>query len=403
MSGLILLVFAVGYVLFFLAVMVSSGGPDPTTLRIDLPDQFAPVAAVIIGVLLLSVLSLTVGLSLFQVRGRRRREAVREDLRGGLLERLYSPDDPGWAEWVDSLSRRERSVLEDLLEEYLRELEGADVERLRGLGPALGITDRARTRLTSGDAYDRLDALTWLALLRDAPDVSDLKRHCTGSARERAAATRALYVTGDEDIASAGVDLLLGESPEPFSVFGIDTLYRVAEADPRPLFDRAAADYREWDPALQAQVLLVTRQLNTVVGDADLSWILDLTASPVERTRIEAIRTLGGFGWQRSLREQVDIDALASDPSPAVRTSVYRTLGEWGDEKATDTLLRLIPEETDRRARVAAAEELVGRRDDDAVPESLSEAWSWATEHARFDRLAMDVSASRQSVEVGDG
>ncbi len=403
MSGLILLVFTVGYILFVFAVMVSSGGPDPTTFRIDLPDQFAPVAAVIIGILLLSVLSLTVGLSLFRRRGRRRREAVREDLRGGLLERLYSPDDPGWAEWVNSLSSRERSMLEDLLKEYLRELKGADVERLRGLGPTLGITERARTRLTSGDVYDRLDALTWLALLRDAPDVSDLKRHCTGSARERAAATRALYVTGDEDIASAGVDLLLGESPEAFSVFGIDTLYRVAEADPGPLFARGAADYRKWDPALQAQVLLVTRRLNTVVGDADLSWVVDLTASPVERTRIEAIRTLGGFGWKPSLREGVDIDALASDPSPAVRTSVYRTLGEWGDREATDTLLRLIPEETDGRARVTAAKELVGRRDEGAVPGSLSEAWSWATEHDRFDRLAMDVSRSRGSTEGSGG
>ncbi len=403
MSGLVLVVFTVGYVLFALAVVVSSGGPAPTSLRIDLPDQFAPVVAVIIGVLLLSVLFLTVGLSLLRTRDRRRREAVYEDLRGGLLERLYSPDNPAWAEWVDSLSERERSVLEDLLEEYLRELEGADVERLRGLGPALGITDRARTRLESGGVYDRLDALTWLALLRDAPDVSALRRHCTGTPRERAAATRALYVTGHEDLASAGVDLLLGESPEAFSVFGIDTLYRVAETDPGPLFARAAADYREWDPALQAQVLLVSRRLNTVVGDADLSWILDLTASPAERTRIEAIRTLGGYGWQRSLREQVDIDALASDPSPAVRTSVYQTLGEWGDREATDTLLGLIPEETDRRARVAAATELVDRRDDDVIPESLSEAWSWATEQARFDRLARDVSASRGSTEGGGG
>lgn len=389
-------------ILFVFAAVVSSVGPDPTLRQIDFPDLFAPVVAAIIGSLVLSVLFLTVGLSLVRARNRRRREAVREHLRGGLLERLYDPGDPGWAEWVDSLSERERFVLENLLEEYLRELEGADVERLRGLGPALGINDRARTRLESGDAYARLDALTWFALLGDAPSVSTLERHCTGTSRERAAATRALYVTDRENVATVGVDLLLSDSPEPFSVFGVDTLYRVAETDPGPLFARTVADYRKWDPALQAQVLLVARRLNTVVGDADLSWIIDLAASPVERTRIEAIRTLGGFGWRQSLREQVDIDALVSDPSPMVRTSVYRMLGEWDDQNATDALLRTVADETDKRARVAAAQELVGNCDDDAIPESLSDAWSWATENATFDRLARDVSASRQSVEVGD-
>ncbi|MFB6227790.1 MAG: hypothetical protein ABEH88_04275 [Halobacteriales archaeon] len=73
------------------------------SLRIDLPDLFAPVVAVVIGILLLSVLSLTVGLSLFRTRRRRGRDAVREDLRAGLLDRLYGPDDPAWAAWVDSL------------------------------------------------------------------------------------------------------------------------------------------------------------------------------------------------------------------------------------------------------------------------------------------------------------
>jgi hypothetical protein len=389
-------------ILFVFAVAAASTWPDPTLRQIDLPNLFAPLVATIMGCLLLSVLCLTVGLSLVRARNRRRRESVRERLRGGLLERLYGPENPGWAEWVDSLSERERFVLENLLEEYLRELEGADMERLRGLGPALGINDRARTRLESGDAFTRLNALTWLALLGDAPDVSILEKHCTGTARERAAATRALYVTDRENVATVGVDLLLGDSPEPFSVFGIDTLYRVAETDPGPLFARAVADYREWDPALQAQVLLVTRRLNTVVGDADLSWIVDLAASPAERTRIEAIRTLGGFGWRQSLREQVDVDALASDPSSRVRTSVYRTLGEWGDQEATDALLRTVTDETDKRARVAATQELVGNCDGDVIPESLSDAWSWATENAAFDRLARDLSASRQSVEVGD-
>ncbi len=370
--------------------------------RIDFPNWFAPATAVVIVSLLLSVLLLTVGYSLFRAHKRRRREALRGDLRGGLLDRLYGPDDPAWEAWVDTLSARERSVLEELLEEYLRELDGADVRRLAGLGVALGIGDRARRRLESGDPYARLDALTWLALLRDAPDVATLQAHCTATPRERAAATRTLYVSERENVASVGVDLLLGDSPGAFSVFGIDTLYRVAETDPGPLFARAAADYDDWDPVLQAQVLLVCRELNTVVGDADLSWVLDLTASPAERTRIEAIRTLGGFGWRQPLRERVDLDALTSDPSPAVRASAYRTLGEWGDEAATDALLEAAAEEPDERARVVAARALVGRDDDAAVPASLSAAWSWAAENAAFDRLARDVSSSRSTRETGN-
>jgi hypothetical protein len=373
-----------------------------TPLRIDFPDWFAPATAVVIASLLLSVLLLTLGYSLRRARKRRRREALRGDLRGDLLDRLYGPDDPAWAAWVDTLSTRERSVLEELLEEYLRELDGADARRLTGLGSALGIDDRARRRLESGDSYARLDALTWLALLRDAPDVATLQAHCTATPRERAAATRALYVSERENVASVGVDLLLGDSPGAFSVFGIDTLYRVAKNDPGPLFARAAADYRGWDPALQAQVLLVCRELNTVVGDADLSWVLALTASPAERTRVEAVHTLGGFGWRQSLRERVDVDALTSDPSPVVRASAYRTLGEWDDEAATDALLEAAAAEPDERARVVAARALVAREDDVAIPASLSAAWSWAAENAAFDRLARDVSSSRSTRETGN-
>ena len=377
--------------------------PELMILQIDVPDWFAPTAAVVIASLLLSVLALTVGYSLFRARRRRRRDAVRENLREGLLERLYGADDPSWVAWADTLSDRERSVLEELLDAYLRELDGADARRLTGLGAALGIGDRARRRLESDDSSARLDALTWLALLRDAPDVSTLAAHCTGSPRERAAATRALYVSEHEDIASVGVDLLLNDSPDAFSVFGIDTLYRVAESNPGPLFERAASDYDDWDPALQAQVLLVCRRLNTVVGDADLSWVLDLTASPAERTRIEAIRALGGFGWKQSLRNRVDVDALTDDQSPTVRASAYRTLGEWGNEDAMNALRVAAAEEHDERARVVAARELVGHYDEAAVPESLRGAWSWATENDAFDRFARDVSASRSTRGAGNG
>jgi hypothetical protein len=86
-----------------------------------------------------------------------------------------------------------------------------------------------------------------------------------------------------------------------------------------------------------------------------------------------------------------------------VRASVYRTLGEWGDEDAMAALLEAAAREPDERARVAAARELVDRSEEDSIPESLSDAWSWATEHAAFDRRARDVSTSRSTREVGDG
>lgn len=371
--------------------------PTTVTVPLELPETAVTVAALVLGALLVSVASLTVGRSVYRAWRQRRRDAVREPLRDGLLERLYGPGDPQWQQWVDSLSRRERSVLESLLDEYLRELDGKDASTLAGLGAALGIDERAHRLVREGDRYERLRALTWLALLRDPPDISVLRQHCTGTPRERAAATRVLYQAGHPDIASLGVALLLYESTEPFSVFGIDTLYRVAEADPTDLFAHADATAGTWDPALRQQVLLVCRYLNTVVGAAELTWVVEALTAPEERTRVEAARALGGFGWRQSLREDVDTTALCTDPSPKVRASAYRMLGEWGDAAAVETLVVQAATEPEPHARVAAAEALVDHRDSHAfsVPESLADAWAWVVAHDTFDQLAADVSPNQ--------
>ncbi|MFB6089536.1 MAG: HEAT repeat domain-containing protein [Halobellus sp.] len=360
----------------------------------NVPTWIVGVAAIVLGSLLLAMALLTVGYSLVQYRRRRRREATREALRPELLDRLYGPDDPDWDAWVETLSARERTAVESLLDEYLRQLSGSDAAELAALGSALGIPERARRRLKRGNTYSRLHALTWLGLLRDPPTLDVLERHCTGTPRERAAAVRVLYQSGHPELADRGVDLLLRGTAEEFSVFGIDTLYRAAESDPGPLFDRAAADWSEWPPALLQQVLLVVRHLNTVVGGADLSWVVAALENPEERTRIEAARALGGYGWRRSLRDDIDAEALADDPSPRVRASVYRMLGAWGDREAMSTLAAVAAREDDDRARVAAAEALVPHRDRHAVapPPNLAAAWSWATAHASFDEIATDVS-----------
>ncbi|MFB6173885.1 MAG: HEAT repeat domain-containing protein [Halobacteriales archaeon] len=371
------------------------GGPLVLS-RLELPESLVFAMAVILAALLAAVGLLTLGQSLRRAWGRRREDAVREPLRNGLLERLYGPEAPDWAGWVADRSTREKSVLESLLDGYLRELDGDDVSELRALGEALGIPERARRRLRTGGRYGRLRALTWLALLRDPPDRGVLETHCTGSPRERAAAARVLYLADDPDIAAVGVDLLLADVTDPLPVFGIDTLYRVSRGDPSHLFSRADADAGEWDPALLAQVLLTCRQLSTVIGGADLSWVVEALESPAERTRVEAARTLGRFGWHRSLRDCVDPEAVCSDPSPAVRAAGYRMLSEWGDEAALSTLRSVVATEPDERARVAAAEAIHEHRSgrEGPVPGSLADALSWVGANAAFDEAARNVDGT---------
>lgn len=378
---------------------VSSSTVSPISSAVELPLSLVTIAGLALIALLTVIAAFTVGRSLQRYWHRQRTTAVRDELRTELLDRLYDSGNPEWDTWVDTLSQLERSILESLLEEYLRELDGSDARTLAGLGEALGIDDRARRQLKTGGSYERLHALTWLALLNDPPDQEVLETYCTGTPRERAAAARVLYASDHPDIASIGVELMLRELDGAFTIFGIDTLYRVAEANPSRLFERAAADYDTWDPALQEQVLLVTRHVHTVVGGSDLSWVVDLLSSPEERTRIEAVRTLGGYGWRRSLRDQVDIDTLCADPSPKVRASAYRILGEWGDAEAVTTLRTAAAAEGDDRARVAAAESLIRHRDHHAVtvPETLADAWEWATAHAAFDDLARDISSPEDS------
>ncbi|MFB6361334.1 MAG: HEAT repeat domain-containing protein [Halobacteriales archaeon] len=351
------------------------------------------VGAVLAGLLGVTV-SLTVGRSLQRARRRRRRDAVRGDLRSGLLERLYASDAPDWERWVEPLGGLERDVLESLLEEYLRELDGSDAAELAALGGALGIDERARRTLATGGMYERLEALTWLALLRDPPDLKVLQRQCTGNQRERAAAARVLHASDHPELASTGVALMLADRTEGFSVFGIDTLYRVAEADPTPFLDRAADAATGWDYALQAQALLITRQVSTVTGGAELDWVLELLSSPAERTRVEATKALGGYGWKRSLRDRIELDELYGDPSPLVRASTYGMLGDWGDEIAVRSLERAARAEPDQRARVRAAESLLPFRDryELTVPESMEPAWAWAEAHAAFDEQASDIT-----------
>jgi hypothetical protein len=408
----------------------------PTVASVDGPlagsqSGVLTLGGLVLGSLLVAAALVTLGYSVFAARRRRRREPMRAALRGELLDRLYGRDEPGWDAWVDGLAATERDELESVLDVYLRELDGRDAATLAGLGRALGIDERARREIADGGYWERSHALVWLALLRDAPDRDLLRAHCTETARERAAAARVLYAAGTDDCATTGVDLLLRDDPEPFSVFGVDTLYRVAEGDPSPFFERAAADFATWPPALQRQALLVVRHLTTVVGGADLSWVVAALSSPEPSVRAAAWRALGAYGWNRRLRDAVDLDAIPDEPAPAVRADAYRALGVWGDAAALGAIEAGGTVDPDPRAQVAAAETLVAQRGPDPAPAAseppqsadravdarprdeadpsgldpetptpavppFDVAWEWAAEHARFDRLARDISRDRE-------
>lgn len=378
------------------------------------------IGSIVLGSLLLAIVIVTISYSLRAARRQRRREPIRKRLRGELLDRLYGREDPAWDEWVAGLSAVERDELESLLDTYLRELAGGDAASLADLGIALEIDTRSRRAIVDGGYWERLHALVWLSLLRQPPDRDLLEQHCTDTPRERAAAARVLYTASTDDRATTGVDLLLRGNVAAFSVFGIDTLYRVAEDDPLPFFERAAADFETWEPALQRQTLLVVRHLTTVAGRADLSWVISALSNPDPRVRSAAWGALGAYGWSRQIRDQIDLTAIGEDPDPMVRTQAYRSLGMWGDAEAITALENGFRVEPDARARVAAAETLIAQRsgtgeislqlpaDHNAVStgaepvaadaEGIETAWRWGSEHARFDRLARDISAERDQI-----
>lgn len=379
--------------------LLAASSPATALLQtVGFPPRVLVVGAAVILSALISVAVLTVGYSIYRRWRRRRREPIRRALRSGLLDRLYGSEPPDWEAWVSSLSATEQSELESLLDVYLRQLAGEDAKTLAGLGEALGISSRSRRHLQTGDYWDRVHALTWLALLRDPPDRTLLLTHCTNTPRERALAARVLYLSRTDDCATTGVKLLLQDNTNSFSVFGIDTLYRVGEIDPEPLFAQATANNEQWKPALTQQVLLVSHHLNTVVGTANLDWIRQLLSNPSGRIRREAYHTLASYGWNQQLRAQIDLSALADDTAE-VRASGYEMLGEWGDQSAIDSLCRLAVKEPNRRTRVAAANALYPHRHQipPAVPRQLRTAWLWVAYHHYFDAVANEIAAHTAS------
>jgi hypothetical protein len=360
-----------------------------TAFGYSVPSVIVLIAvALVLGLALAVSFYLTIGLSVYRSVVDTRRERVRDRLQSEMLDRLFAEGDPEWESLVADLSDTERTVAESLLDEYLRELDGQEADQLRGLGGALGIPERARKHLEQGGKYTRLDALTWLTLLRESAPY-EAAAFEPRTPRERAAVVTLLQETGELPDAETGIAILLDGHSEQFSVFGQDTLYRVARTDPEPLLMRARERYQTWPEPLLAQVLAVCAALETSVGSADLSWLTAALDSDNEAIRAAAANALGSFGWQSSLRNSMMLSKTTDDPSAKVRAAVYRMLAEWGDEQALTALLYALVSETDPRALTIGTTALVGRRDriDVDAAAVLGPAWAWSFEHAEYDQL----------------
>ena len=113
------------------------------------------------------------------------------------------------------------------------------------------------------------------------------------------------------------------------TAFGLDTLYELTRSRPGALVEHVRTRYENWTPTLLVQVLRVLRTASSLSADSSLDWIIGRCEHESPPVRAAAIRALADGGWRAELRSRVPVEALTSDPSPAVRTATYRTLGAW--------------------------------------------------------------------------
>ncbi len=344
--------------------------------------------ALVLGLALAVSLYLSVGWSVYRSVERTRREGVRDDVETALLDRLFAPD-PKWEAWAAGLSAVERDVAETLLDEYLRTIEGQDAERLRELGDALGLPERAGRMLASGETYEVLQALTWLTLL-ERHEVYEASAFEPQTTRERAAVARLRAESDGTATTRELLSLLFAGADSPFSVFGQDTLYQVANEEPPVLLELAADRYQEWPKTLLVQVLAVCQHIDTTSKPGPLAWLIAALEHDDEGVRVAAARALGNFGWDRTLRDGLLSERAVADPSPRVRRGVYEMLAAWGDESAVSVLLFALVTEDDRRTLAHGLGLLVTRRDRLGEPALgvFGDAWEWSDEHGQFDDLA---------------
>jgi len=362
--------------------------PNVTAFGYQVPVVVVLVfVALMLGLALAVAFYLTIGWSVYRSVQSTRRERARERLEDEFLEHLFDAE-KSWPVWIEGMSNIERDVVETLLQEYLWELDGSTGSRLQTLADVLGIPEREARQLRRGNRYERLNALTWLTLL-DRPDIYRQSPFEAESSRERVAAAR-LLMTDEETGPQELVPLLLTGTHEPFSVFGLDTLYQTSREDPSVFFRMATQEYQQWPAQLQVQMLTVCKHLDIHVNEEGLPWLTAMLESDDEAVRAASARALGNFRWHQPLRDRVFLERAIEDPSPRVRGAVYEMLASWGDESAFDILLFALVSEDDPKAFVRGTNALVAHREriGDRVAAVSGASWQWSLKHARYNQIA---------------
>lgn len=346
------------------------------------PGGMAFVGGVLLAVVLVGFGAFIVGLAGYRDRKRRWEAALGPTVRSRLFERL-AESDPDWDSWAARLSEAERAVAADVLDEHLRQLDGDRKAQLVEAAEALDIDGAALRTVRTGDAYEKLSALTWLTLLEAPVDVATLREECTGTPNLRAGAARLLYAGDRDDKRTVATDFLLAEGTT-LSVFGWDTLYRLNRRDPGTLAERATAEQHAWSRSLTVQVLSVIEHAFPGEESAPIGWITRLLGHESAEIRAAALRALSQYGWRRDVRERIDIDGLARDGSPLVRCALYETLAEWGDPESVVGLLQAIRHETDDRVLLVGVQAAYRHVTRDELPamDRIERTWDWVEANA---------------------
>lgn len=360
------------------------GGPrriDLLLSRLDEPLIIAFVLGIVFGLFLLAVESVTLVYVWARARREKRRESRRPAVRDGIINRLVEGD-PDWASWVSDVDEVERELIREQVDAFLRKLDGQERDSLQAAGHALDIPSEATAAVREGSRLERLIGLKWLTVLEHPVDSAFVVEHCQRDPKTRAAAARLLYETGHPDAASIGTELLLSEPDRPMTSFGVDTLYRLHEGDPTVLFEYGSEHVESWSNTVTLQVLLVIHEFTMVPRDAPLTWLVELFDHDAPKIRAATAKAFVRYGWREHIREAVPWSELISDPSPLVRRAACEMLGSWSDEAGIWELKSIATTDEDTRVRVAAARELLARRDegDDAewLPDGeLDTALQW--------------------------
>jgi len=362
--------------------------PADDTRRIDIlldnifdPLVFALSLGVLLGLFLLALEILTVTYVWIRSRRDTRREWLSAEIREEIYTRLVK-EDPDWETWAETLSKDEHVIAKKQLDSHLRKLSGRERSQLQQAAVELGIADESVTALQEGDRNDRLIALKWLTLLEHPVEPEMASEQCRDDPIVRGAAARLLYETAAEDAVTIGTSLLLEETSQPMTSFGVDTLYRLHRDEPAVLFEYAADHVTDWTETLTIQVLLVISEFTFLDTDAPTGWLLDRFDADSPAIRAATARALIGYGWHETLRAAVPVSDLARDPSPIVRRGVCEMLISWGDEKMAPTLELLASVDDHPRVRIAAAQGLLElRRSDDppSLDSSIDPVWRWVT------------------------